>query len=99
MKQENLIALDEICIHHKIEMSFIHSLNESGLIQVTIIREDLFIDRKQLTQLEKYIEFHYSLGINLEGIETINHLLKRMDILQGEVTKLRNMLHFHKYTP
>lgn len=92
MAQENLIAIKEICLHHKIEISFIHSLSQSGLIQVTVIREDLFIDKIQLVQLEKYIEFHYVLGINIEGIETINHLLQQMDTLQEEVTKLRNLL-------
>lgn len=98
MVQENLIAIKEICLHHKIEISFIHSLSQSGLIQVAVIQEDFFIDKIQLAQLEKYIEFHYVLGINIEGIETINHLLQQMDALQEDVIKLKNLLNYTNNT-
>ncbi len=96
MNQENLIALEEICTSHNIEISFIHSLSESGLIKVTIIKETFFVDHTQLPQLEKFIDFHYALGINIEGLETIHHLLQRMDSLQEEVNRLKNIEHFHE---
>lgn len=98
MKEQNLIALEEICIHHKIEVSFIHSLQESGLVKLITVKEGLFIENEQLPTLEKYIEFHYNLGINLEGIETISHLLQRLDTLQQEVVHLKNILNFHHHT-
>lgn len=98
MKEQNLIAVEEICIHHKIEVSFIHSLQESGLVKVITVKEGLFIENEQLSTLEKYIEFHYNLGINLEGIETISYLLQRLDILQEEVGHLKNILNFHHPT-
>jgi len=96
MKQENLIALTEICTHHQIEVSFIHSLNESGLIELISIEHDIFIIDNQLAQLEQYIDFHYTLGINLEGIETISHLLHRMNTLEAELSKLKNTVLFHE---
>jgi len=96
MNQENLIALEEICTSYNIEIPFIHSLSEYGLIKVTIIQERLFVDHTQLPHLEKYINFHYTLGINIEGIETIHHLLQRMDALQEEINRLKNTLHFHE---
>jgi chaperone modulatory protein CbpM len=96
MKSENLIALTEICTHHQIEPSFILSLKDSGLIQLDIIEEGFFIDHHQLAQLEKYIEFYYTLGINLEGIEAISHLLQRMNILQEELAKMKNTVTFHE---
>ncbi len=99
MKKHNLIALNEICIHHQIEVSFIHSLQETGLVKVIKVKKDLFIENEQLPTLEKYIEFHYTLGINLEGIETISYLLQRLDSLQEEVAQLKNQLSFHQYTP
>jgi len=99
MKEQKLIALREVCIHHNIEVSFIHSLQLTGLVEVITVEKALFIEQEQLPHLEKYIAFHQTLGINLEGIETISHLLERMATLQEEITQLKAKLSFHQYTP
>lgn len=96
MNSENLIALEEICIHHHIDASFIHSLKETGLIEVIVISEAFFIESNQLPQLEKYIDFHYSLDINLEGIETIANLLQQINGLQEEANALKTRLQFYE---
>lgn len=98
MKKQNLIDLNEICSHHNIELSFVLSLHDTALIDVITIKKTKFIEDKQLPQLEKYITFHYKLGINLEGIEAIKHLLKKMENLQQEVVSLKNQLQFHTQT-
>jgi hypothetical protein len=64
---------------------------------VIAISEAFFIERNQLSQLEKYIDFHYSLDINLEGIETISHLLQYINTLQTEVILLKNRLQFYEH--
>lgn len=92
MEINNLIALDEFCAKHNIEISFISSLQQTGLIEITTIGEAWFIDADQLLQLEKFVRFYYELDINLEGIETINHLLQRVNALQDELIMLRNRL-------
>ena len=96
MKRENLIPLEEICIHHKIEASFLHALQETGLIDLIIISETFYIESDQLPQLEKYIDFHYTLDINLEGIETISRLLQHITTLQEETMLLKNRLQFYE---
>ncbi len=98
MKSENLIALNEFCLHHNIEISFVSSLQESGLIKIRTIKETGFIEADQLQQLEKIIRLFYELDINLEGIETINHLLKRIIELKNEVTELKNRLSLYETT-
>jgi len=92
MQTENLIAIDEFCAKHNIEISFVSSLQQTGLIEITTIEEAWFIDREQLRQLEKFIRFYYELDINLEGIETITHLLQQLIDLQNENIALRNRL-------
>jgi len=92
MQLENLIDINEFCINHHIETSFIDSLQQNGLIEITTIEHIGFIDVDQLQQLEKIVHFHYELDINLEGIETINHLLQRINTLQHEIISLRNKL-------
>jgi hypothetical protein len=92
MDSKNLVAVNEFCTNHEIEISFISSLRESGLIEITSISEGDFIEAEQLKQLEKFMHLYYELDINLEGLETINYLLQRMDSLQDEIRALRNKL-------
>lgn len=92
MDPKEYISIAEFCQTHHIQYSFIHSLNEYGLVEITIIEEDEFIDHEQLRNLEKMMRLHYDLEINLQGIDAINHLLGRISELQDEVRILRNRL-------
>lgn len=96
MDEKYLVAIDEFCESHKIEISFISSLHESGLIELTTIRESEFIEVEQLRKLEKFIRLYYELDINLEGIETINYLLQRIDSMNDEIRHLRNTLRLYE---
>ena len=96
MQKEYRIDINEFCVSQNIENSFIHSLQETGLIELISIREDVYIDAEQLQQLEKIVRFYYELDINLEGIETITHLLHRIKSLQDENTALRNRLSLYE---
>ena len=92
---DDLIAVNEFCINHNIEISFLNLLQQNGLIEISTIESNYFVAKEQLPQLEKYVRFYYEMDINLEGIETISYLLERIENLQNENTKLKNMLRFH----
>jgi chaperone modulatory protein CbpM len=92
MQAEDLIPADVFCVYHQIELSFIHSLKEFGLIEVTVVEEKLFLSLDQLSRLEMLIRFYYELNINLEGIETITHLLDRTQAMQEQIIQLSNRL-------
>ena len=96
MGTEYLIALDEFCASHNIEISFISSLHQSGLIEITTIKNSCFIEADQLRQLEKYVRLFYDLDINLEGIETIDYLLSQINFMQDEIRSLRNRLRLYE---
>jgi len=96
MQTEYLIAVDEFCTIHNIEMSFISSLKQTGLIDITTIKKTGFIDANQLERLEKFVRFYYELDINVEGIETITHLLQRISYMQEEIRMLRNRLRLYE---
>jgi chaperone modulatory protein CbpM len=96
MHKEYRIDVKEFCVSHNIENAFIRSLQETGLIDFISISEDVYIDAEQLQQLEKIVSFYYELDINLEGIETITHLLQRIKSLQDENTALRNRLRLYE---
>ena len=96
MQTEYLIAVDEFCASHNIDSSFISNLNKTGLLEVRLIKENEYIDPEQLLHLEKIVRFYYDLDINLEGIETINFLLKRIGNLQDEIVLLKNRLSLYE---
>ena len=96
MYKENLIPANEFCANHNIEISFIRSLQQNGLIEITTISETGYIHESQLQELEKIVRLYYELDINLEGIETITYLLKRINNMQDEITSLRNRLRLYE---
>lgn len=96
MEKESLIAITEFCTIHHIEFSFVNSLNEYGLIEIVDVDDAPFIPEAQLLTLEKIVTLHEELGINLEGIDTINHLLDIINDMQGELTELKNRLRFYE---
>ena len=90
MEQEDLIPTEDFCIYHNIEYSFITSLEDSGLIRVMSVEESTYIPSDELQKLEKFVRLHYDLDINIEGIETINYLLERIEGMQKEILQLKN---------
>ena len=96
MQTENLIAVDAFCANYNIEISFISSLHQIGLIEITTIKETEFINVRQLRHLEKIVHLYYELDINIEGIETITHLLHRINSMQDEIIALKNRLRLYE---
>jgi len=96
MQTEYLIAIEEFCANHNVEISFISSLQQNGLIEITTIKETGYINAGQLQQIEKFVRFFYELDINLEGIETITHLLHKIISQQEEILALKNKLRLYE---
>ncbi|MEO6611381.1 MAG: chaperone modulator CbpM [Chitinophagaceae bacterium] len=96
MAAEEMIPADEFCIHHHIEINFIHSVRESGLVEMTSRDEKIFVPVSQLAQLERLVRLYYEMDINLEGIETITYLLQRMNDMQQEILRLSNKLSIYE---
>mgnify|MGYP003581050720 FL=1 len=89
MSNENNILIEECCKHYRIETSFVKTLNEYGLVELSYTNESYFIHSDQLSLLEKYMHLHYDLDINMEGIEAISHLLEKIERLQLELRVLK----------
>jgi hypothetical protein len=96
MNKVNLIPANEFCASHNIEISFIDSLQEVGLIEITTVQEIEYIQESQLNELEKIVRLYYELDINLEGIDTVFHLLQRINDMQDEITLLKNRLRLYE---
>jgi hypothetical protein len=94
--EEQLIPAQEFCTRHHIELNFIYSLREYGLIEVISNEGDDYISAEKLNELEKIIRLHYDLDVNMEGIDVIMHLLNQLERMQHETNELRNELKFYK---
>lgn len=96
MNMEQYIALNELCLHYEIELSFFTSLSEIGLIEITTIESIDCIDCDHIDSIEKMIRLHQDLNINLEGIDTIFNLLSKIDELQNELIETKNRLRLYE---
>jgi hypothetical protein len=92
----NLISIDKFCVHHNIEFSFIRNLVDFGLIETVNIEKVDYIPEVQLEKLERMLRLHKELDINMEGIETIDHILARVNQLQREIADLKNRLRLYE---
>ncbi len=96
METENLITVQQFCIAHDIQDSFVLSLHEFGLIEIITIEERNYILPKQLNELEKMIRLHYELNINIEGIDTVTALLQKIESMQRELVITKNRLRLYE---
>ena len=91
MPVKDLIAAADFCSYHKVEISVIHSLHGSGLIHLIETGQEYYIPEDELPELEKLVRL-YELGINVEGIETITHLLHQLRLLQQRIQLLSDQV-------
>ena len=96
METTDMIVLGEFCTSHQVEVSFVRSLEEHGLIETIIVNETVCIQENVLPRLEQIVRLHQELNINSEGVDAIINLLKRIENMQNEITILRNKLNFYK---
>jgi len=96
MDTRNLIPVQQFCERYEIEFSFINSLNEFGLIEITYIKKNQFIALEKIQEIEKMIRLHHELGINLEGIDVIYNLLEKVSNLNDEINRLKNRIEFYE---
>jgi phage terminase small subunit len=92
MKKEEMIPVSQYCTHYNIEITFIRSLQEAGLVNIRTQEEEHYLPYEELGNLEKFIRLHHDLNINPEGIEAISYMLERMEGMQWEIANLKNRL-------
>ena len=92
MQNLELIPIQTFCVHNNIDIAFVNSLQQSGLIEIVTIQQTSFIHEDRINDIEKFVRLHYDLDINLEGIEAITYLLQRVEDLKNENQQLKNKL-------
>jgi len=94
MTQEQLITIQTFCSNYDIEFSFINSLSEYGLVEITTIDQIDYLPQNKILEIEKMLRLHHDLGVNLEGIDVIYNLTEKVKSLQDEINFLKNRIQF-----
>lgn len=92
METNNLIQLTQFCTIHDVDTSFIFALQEFELVEIVVIEKTHYLREAQLPEVEKMLRLHYELDINLEGIDAVATLLKRINSLEQELVATKNKL-------
>lgn len=92
MQTDNLISKHDCCAYYQVEVGFLDTLHEYGLLELRSVEGKQFVQQEQLQELERFIRLHYDLNINMEGLDVIGNLLSKMQQMQEEILSLRNRL-------
>ncbi len=84
------ISREEIVRIYNIEITFLDSLEDSGLLHPEMEDEIKYILYDELPALERFANWHYDMDVNMPGLEVIHHLLLKIEKLQLENRRLVN---------
>ena len=96
MATHNLILIEKLCLHYKIEFSFFDALNNIGLIEIKTYEENKYLYKDEIGDIEKMITLHHELNVNMEGIDVVFNLLQKEKELQLEINTLKNKLRLYE---
>ena len=96
MNTKDLIPVEQFCEIYEIEFSFINSLNDFGLIELTYIDKNEFLELEKIQEIEKIIRLHDDLGVNFEGIDIITNLMQKIVTLQKRLNTIENQLNIYE---
>jgi len=96
MTTEQYITIQTFCTNYDIEFSFINSLSEFGLIEITTIDKIEYLPQNKIIEIEKMVRLHHDLGVNIEGIDVISNLTEKVRDLQEEINYLKNRIQFYE---
>jgi chaperone modulatory protein CbpM len=78
------ISREDVVKHYNIEVHFLDSLEEFGLLKTFEENDVKYIYFEELANLERFANWHYDLEVNLPGLEIIHNLLNKIDNLLRE---------------
>jgi len=90
--ESELIIITEYCNSSNIELKFISLLEDEGLIETQWLEGTQYLLTSQLCDIERYASWFYDLSINIEGIDAIQKLLKKIDSMQTELNDLHRLI-------
>jgi chaperone modulatory protein CbpM len=94
--RENLITVNDFCVYHNVEYTFIDYLADAGLVKVATVNKTSCIPLDEIQKLERLVRLHNELEINEPGLATINNLLQKIEDMQQEMSVLKSRLSIYE---
>ncbi|HEY0432828.1 MAG TPA: chaperone modulator CbpM, partial [Chitinophagaceae bacterium] len=88
MDQSQMVVVEEFCIVHEVEVSFVDSLAEHDLVHVVSIDQRSYVSQDELPALERFVRLHQDLGLPADSLDVIDRLLAQITTLQEEIAQL-----------
>lgn len=82
------IQIQTIISAYDIDISLVQNLEDIGRISIIEENDTLYISDNQLDILDKMLRMNADLNLNAEGIDTVLHLLERIEELQNRIAVL-----------
>lgn len=92
MNTQEYTSVKLLSSHYKVPVSFIKTIHEFDLIEIVTIENEAYVHNTQIKDIEKIMRLHFELDINLEGIDAIYNLLRRVESLKQDILTLNNKL-------
>ena len=89
---KELFAVTAYCTVHKIDPSFVYTLQQEGLITVIARENESFVEEEELHKLEIFTRWHDQLGLHPESMDVVYNMLEKMKQMQEEMNDLRSRL-------
>lgn len=86
------ISREELVKIYNIEITFFDDLVSYGLLNIETENDVKYLLYEDLSDFEKFTNWHYDLDVNLPGLEVINNMLIKMKDLQNRNRELMNKL-------
>ena len=96
MLNDELILAETFCNHYSVDFSFVQTLQQMGLVELTAVEQQPYIPYDQLQKLEQLLRLHVDLDINPEGVDVVNNLLNKMRTMQLEINLLKSRLQLYE---
>ena len=96
MTNEEMVAANEFCISHNVEISFLNSLNESGLLETTTMRKLFLLAMISYRNWKSWSVFIMKWILTSKVLKTIHHLLQQMKAMQDEIRTIKNRLSLYE---
>ncbi|HLX92100.1 MAG TPA: chaperone modulator CbpM [Puia sp.] len=96
MEKENLITVVDFCRYYKVDLSFVQTLEQRGLIETVRAEQAVFVQVDHLASLERLIRIHHDLDIPAENLDVISQLIVELESLHQEIRSLEQRLGFYE---
>ncbi|UCS95514.1 chaperone modulator CbpM [Echinicola marina] len=96
MIPEGYISIERLSSLYKVRLTFFEELDDYGLIRFQTLEHLRCVHEDEIKKIEIIIRLHHELEINTPGIETILHLLKKVENLQEELQRIQNRLDLYE---